>query len=79
MANLTEQTYISEFNIFPSHSIGIRKTTKIVKDEEVVSESYWRCVLSPNDPQAEEVLGAEPYYLHLAQVAWENVSEPKAE
>jgi hypothetical protein len=76
---LTERIYISEFNILPSHSIAIRKTTEILRDEEVISESYWRCVLQPHDPQAESVLGDEPYYLHLAEEAWKDAPVPEPE
>lgn len=74
--SLTEHTYISEFNILPSHSIQIRKSTDILRDEAVISTAYWRCVLAPHDPQAEAVLGDEPYYLHLAQEAWKNAPLP---
>lgn len=70
MATFEEKTYISEFNIKPDGSIGIRKTTEILKDGESVSQTYWRCVLAPNDSQAAEVLGAEPYYMNLANNAW---------
>lgn len=70
MANFEEKTYISEFNVQPSGSINVRKTTEILKDGSVISQTYWRCVLAPNDPQAAEVLGAEPYYLNLANSAW---------
>jgi hypothetical protein len=79
MPTLTERIYISEFNILPSHSIAIRKTTEILRDEEVISESYWRCVLAPHDPQAEAVLGDEPYYLHLAEEAWKDAPVPEPE
>lgn len=70
MATFKEKIYISEFNILPSGNINVRKTTEILKDEVSVSSSYWRCVLAPNDPQANTVLGSEPYYLSLAQSAW---------
>jgi hypothetical protein len=76
---LTEHTYISEFNILPNHSIGVRKTTEILRDGEPISASYWRCVLAPHDPQAEAVLGDEPYYLHLAEEAWKDTPVPELE
>ncbi len=72
MAQYTENVFISEFNILPSKSIGVRKTTEVLKDGAVISQTYWRCVLSPHDPQAEAVLGDEPYYLGLAQEAWKD-------
>lgn len=74
MATFEEKTYISEFNIKPDGSIGVRKTMEILKDGESVSQTYWRCVLAPNDPQAVDVLGAEPYYLNLANSAWASLS-----
>jgi hypothetical protein len=70
MANFEEKIYISEFNILPTGCIGVRKTTEILKDGAVVSSTYWRCVLIPNDPQAQAVLGDEPYYLDIANYAW---------
>jgi hypothetical protein len=70
MAIFTENVFISEFNIQPSKSIGVRKTTEIKKDDVVISQTYWRCVLEPNTPNAEEVLGDEPYYFNLAVEAW---------
>ena len=69
MSTFTEVTYISEFNIQPNGCIGVRKTTDVLKDGVVISSTYWRCVLVPNDPQASTVLD-EAYYLNLAQAAW---------
>ena len=70
MAVFTENVYISEFNVQSNGSIGVRKTTEVLKDGEVISQTYWRCVLAVNDPQANEVLGAEPWYLGIANNAW---------
>lgn len=66
---LSEVTYISEFNIQPNGCIGVRKTTDIIKDGVVISSTYWRCVLVPNDSQAATVLD-EQYYLDIATYAW---------
>jgi len=74
MATFSERVFISEFNVQPSGNIEVRKTTEILKDDVVISQTYWRCVLSPNDPQADAVLGDEPYYLNLAQTAWDSLS-----
>ncbi len=79
MAQFTENVFISEFNILPSKSIGVRKTTEVLKDGAVISQTYWRCVLAPHDPQAQAVLGDEPYYLTLATEAWKDVPEAEAE
>ena len=73
MSTFTEVTYISEFNIQPTGCIGVRKTTEILKDGVSVSQTYWRCVLEPNDPQAAEVLN-ETYYLNIADYAWTQVA-----
>lgn len=70
-----EIIYISEFNILPTGQIGVRKTTEVLKDGQVISQTYWRCVLAPNDPQAATVLD-EPYYLNIANYAW---SQPSPE
>ena len=73
MAVFTENVYISEFNIQRNGCIGVRKTTEVLKDGEVISQTYWRCVLTPNDPQAATVLD-EPYYLNIANYAWSQPS-----
>lgn len=75
MATFEERVYISQFNITPNGQIEVRKTTEIKKDGEVISQTYWRCVLVPNDPQAATVLN-EPYYLNIANYAW---SQPSPE
>ena len=69
MSQLEEVTYISQFNIQPNGCIGVQKTTDVLKDGVVISSTYWRCVLVPNDPQASTVLD-EAYYSNLAQQAW---------
>ena len=70
MATFEERVFISEFNVQSNGSIGVRKTTEVLKDGEVISQTYWRTVLAVNDPQANEVLGAEPWYLGIANNAW---------
>ena len=70
---LEETVYISQFNIMPDGQIGVQKTTDITKDGVVISSSYWRCVLVPNDPQATTVLD-EQYYLDIANYAWSQTS-----
>jgi hypothetical protein len=69
MSTFTEVTYISEFNIQPNGCIGVRKTTDVLKDGAVISSTYWRCVLIPNDPTASTVLD-EAYYANIAAYAW---------
>lgn len=73
MSTYTEVTYISEFNIMPTGQIGVRKTTDVLKDGVVISSTYWRTVLVPNDPQASTVLN-EAYYLSIANYAWSQPS-----
>jgi hypothetical protein len=73
MSVFTEVTYISEFNIQPNGCIGVRKTTDVLKDGIVISSTYWRCVLIPNDPTASTVLD-EAYYLNIATYAWSQPS-----
>ena len=72
---LTEHTFISLFDIQPSGSINVRKTTDIRRNGVSISQTYWRVVLSPNDPQAQDVLGDEPFYLALAQQAWASLPQ----
>ena len=52
MSTFTELVYISQFDIQPNGCIGVRKTTDVLKDGVVISSTYWRTVLVPNDPQA---------------------------
>jgi len=70
---LTEIIFVSQFNVLPDKSIAVQKTTQVLKDNEVLSESYWRCVLSPHDEQTQNVLGDYPYYYNLAQDAWKDI------
>lgn len=69
MTTFTENTFISQFDIQPNGSIGVRKTTEVLKDGVAISSTYWRCVLSPSATIDTEVLN-EPYYANLAQTAW---------
>lgn len=73
MATFEERVFVSEFNVLPSKSIGVRKTTEVLKDGASISQTYWRCVLAPHDPQTQAVLGDEPYYYNLALDAWKDV------
>lgn len=73
MSTFTEITYISEFNIQPNGCIAVRKTTDVLKDGVVISSTYWRIVLVPNDPQAATVLN-EQYYADIAAYAWSQPS-----
>lgn len=73
MSTFTEVIYISEFNIQPNGCIGVRKTTDVLKDGVVISSTYWRTTLVPNDPQAATVLN-EQYYADIAAYAWSQPS-----
>ena len=73
MSTFTEVVYISEFNIQPNGCIGVRKSTDVLKDGVVISTTYWRTTLVPNDPQATTVLN-EQYYLDIANYAWSQPS-----
>jgi len=70
---ITENIYISAFNVLENGTIEIRKTTDVIKDEEVIATSYWRTLLQVNDPTADEVLGTGTYYRNLAQYAWDSL------
>lgn len=73
MSTFTETTYISQFNVMPNSCIGVQKTTDVLKDGVVISSTYWRCVLAPNDPKASTVLD-ETYYMSIATYAWSQPS-----
>lgn len=74
---MTEEIiYISEFNIALNGFIAVRKTTDLITNGKVVATGYWRCVLSVNDPLADEVLGTDGYYRTLANDAWAMVPTP---
>lgn len=73
MSTFTEVTYISEFNIQPNGCISVRKTIDVLKDGVVISSTYWRTVLIPNDPTASTVLD-EAYYANIATYAWSQPS-----
>jgi len=73
--NYSEKIIVSEFNIRENNSIQIRKTTQVLKDTNVISETYWRCVLKPNDPNAFKVLGDYEEYLNLAIETWKDIPD----
>jgi hypothetical protein len=73
--NYSEKIIVSEFNIRENNSIQIRKTTQVLKDTNVISETYWRCVLMPNDPNAYKVLGDYEEYYNLAIEAWKDIPD----
>ena len=76
---IEEVIYISDFNVKLDGTIGVRKTTDLVKDGAVIASSYWRTVLQVNDPAADEVLGVDGYYRTLANDAWAMVPAPVVE
>jgi len=77
MSTFTEVTYVSQFDVQPNGCIGVRKTTDVIKTDggvsTVVSSTYWRTTLGPNDPTASTVLN-EAYYLNIATYAWSQPS-----
>lgn len=73
MSTFNEVIYISQFDILPNGCINVRKSTNVLKDGVVISTTYWRTTLVPNDPQAATVLN-EPYYLNIANYAWSQPS-----
>jgi hypothetical protein len=73
MSTYTEIVYISQFDIQPNGCIGVRKSTEVIKDGVVISLTYWRTTLVPNDPQAATVLD-EAYYFNIATYAWSQPS-----
>lgn len=67
---LTERVYIQQFDIRPDKTIYVRKITDVLRDNVVIASGAWSTILRVNDPDAQAVLGAEPYYWELAQQAW---------
>ena len=67
---IEEIIYVSAFNVNASGSIEVRKTTDVVKDGVVIASSFWRGVLTVNDPTADEVLGVGTYYANIAAYTW---------
>lgn len=72
---LVEKIIISEFNIRDDKKINVRKSYQIYKDSILLSQSYWRCVLNQNDPNAFNVLGDYEDYFNLAIEAWKDISD----
>ena len=76
---IEEIIYVSAFNVQPSGSIEVRKTTDVVKDGVVIASSFWRGVLTVNDPTADEVLGVGTYYANIAAYTWSIAPVPVVE
>ena len=74
-STFVEKEIISEFNIRENNSINVRKSNQVWKDTVMISETYWRCVLSPNDPNAFIVLGDYEEYFNLAIEAWKDIPD----
>jgi hypothetical protein len=74
-STLTERIIVSEFNVRQDNSINIRKSTQILKDNVVISETYWRTVLMPNDYKLFEVLKGYDDYVNLAIEAWKDITD----
>jgi hypothetical protein len=70
-----EKEIISEFNIRENNFINVRKSMQVWKDSVMISETYWRCVLSPNDPNTFKVLGDYDDYFNLAIEAWKDIPD----
>jgi hypothetical protein len=65
---IEEITYISAFNVNENGTISIRQTTETIENDEVISSTFWRCVLEVNDPMASEILDSD--YLKQANEVW---------
>jgi len=76
---IEEITYVSAFNVQPNGTIEVRKTTDVVKDGVVIASSFWRTVLTVNDPTADEVLGVDTYYGNIAAYTWSIAPVPVVE
>ena len=73
---IEEIIYVSAFNVNADGTIEVRKTTDVVKDGVVIASSFWRGVLSVNDPTADEVLGVDTYYGNIAAYTWSIAPAP---
>lgn len=74
-STFVEKEIISEFNIRENNFINVRKSNQVWKDTVMISETYWRCVLKPNDPNAFKVLGDYEEYFNLAIEAWKDIHD----
>lgn len=75
VSTFLEKEIISEFNIRENNSINVRKSMQVWKDTVMISETYWRCVLVPNDPNVFKVLGDYEDYINLAIEAWKDIPD----
>jgi hypothetical protein len=74
-STFVEKEIISEFNIRKNNSINVRKSMQVWKDTVMISETYWRCVLKPNDINAFNVLKDYEEYFNLAIEAWKDIPD----
>jgi hypothetical protein len=74
-STFVEKEIISEFNIRENNSINVRKSNQVWKDTVMISETYWRCVLMPNDYKLFEVLKGYDDYINLAIEAWKDITD----
>jgi len=71
--SLTKSTAVDQITVTENGIILYREATRIMEDGVVISSTYWRCVLTPNDPTASTVLD-EAYYASIATYAWSQPS-----
>jgi hypothetical protein len=69
MSTFTEVSYTSAFDIQSNGCIAVRTTTDVLKDGVIISTTYVRTMLVPNDPRASEIL-SEVYYQNIATYTW---------
>jgi hypothetical protein len=73
--NLIKKITISQFNINDDKFIDVRKSILIYDDTILLAEKYERTVLTPNDPNAFNVLGDYDEYFNLAIEAWKDIPD----
>ena len=67
---ITEKSQIFQFNVASNGVINVLKTTFILKDGETIGSNVRNYSLQINDPNANDVLGEEPFYLNIANYVW---------
>lgn len=70
-----DTVFISKFEILDNKSIQIRKTTQVYKNDELISESYWRSIINVNSPYLYKILEDEDDYINLAIEAWKDIPD----
>lgn len=65
---LTKEIIVDRIEVLESNAIQVRTATRVLEDDELLSQSYHRHVLQPGDDLTDQ----DPRVVAIATAAWNN-------